>query len=88
MSDHERAAPLSGLVIIDCTQAGDGETPPLLKLMSDRSTVNACWIVAQKSSSSSGGAAKTPGRSVAHALTAGNSIAPRNLRRFNIANGF
>src|SRR5919106_1787475 len=34
-----------------CTTRGLGLTPPLLRLMSVRSTVKACWISSQKSSS-------------------------------------
>jgi hypothetical protein len=34
-----------------CTTQGEGETPPLFRLMILRSTVNACWISRQKLSS-------------------------------------
>src|SRR5215510_8221416 len=34
-----------------CTTRGEGLTPPLFKLISERSTVKACWISRQNSSS-------------------------------------
>src|SRR5260370_26355058 len=73
-----------------CTTLGDGQTPPLFKLTMLRSTVNACWISRQKSSSRAACSGVRPSmedaaaraRLMESALSAASPVAARrNVRR-------